>query len=100
MTGVLLCASGKRISLPGAVACCLQELLHLKQQLGEVQVQLQAAQQDLLRDEDIFAERVMEIARLRDQMAAMAAEAEQDRKMAAHHIQCLQAELQRWVLLI
>lgn len=73
----------------------LQELSELKQQLTDTTAQLHSAQQDLLRDEDIFAERVMEMAKLRDEMAAMAAMAQQERVTATQQMQHLQTEVHR-----
>ena len=67
----------------------------LKQQLADAMAELQAAQQDLARDEEIFAQRVMEMAKLRDDMAAMASAAQQERAAAAAQIQHLQADLRR-----
>jgi hypothetical protein len=81
---------------------CLQELQLVQQQLADstaqladTAAQLQAAQADLARDEEIFGERVREMAKLRDELAVLAAAAEQERQEAAQTMQQLRADVRR-----
>lgn len=63
----------------------------MNQQLEASTAQLQTLQMDLARDEEIFAERMREMSKLRDQLAA----AQQERQEAVQHMQQLQSELRR-----
>lgn len=74
---------------------CPQELQQAHQQLSEATSQLQAAQADLARDEEIFAERVKDTSKLRDELALLAAAAERERQEAAQQMQQLRADLRR-----
>jgi hypothetical protein len=74
---------------------CLQELQQVQQQLAGTAAQLQTAQADLARDEEIFGERVREMAKLRDELALLAAAEEQERQESAQQIQQLRADVRR-----
>jgi citrate synthase len=74
---------------------CLQELQQVQQQLVDMSAQLQTAHADLARDEEIFAERVREMAKLRDELALLAAAAERERQESGQQMQQLRADLRR-----
>lgn len=74
------------------VRACLQEMSQLRVQLDDTKSQLQTALADLTRDEEIFAERVQQMSKLRDELAA----AQQQRREAEQQMQQMCAELRRW----
>lgn len=64
----------------------------MRVQLDDTTAQLQTALADLTRDEEIFAERVQQMSKLRDELAA----AQQQRKETEQQMQQMRAELRRW----
>jgi hypothetical protein len=74
----------------------MQKLADFQVELAEKTALLQVAQGDLSRDEQIFAEKVKEVARLQAELAA-AAEATQRREEAmAAQLRHAQADVRRW----
>jgi hypothetical protein len=73
----------------------LQDLHQAQQQLADTAAQLQVAHADLARDEEIFAERVREMAKLREELALLAAAAERERQESAQQMQQLRADMRR-----
>jgi hypothetical protein len=73
----------------------LQDLHQVQQQLADATAQLQTAHADLARDEEIFAERVRDMAKLRDELAVLAAAAERERQESAQQMQQLRADVRR-----
>lgn len=79
-----------------ALPCWMQKLAVLQVELAEKTTLLQVAQGDLSRDEQIFADKVKEVARLQADLAA-AADASQRREEAmAAKLQHAQADVRRW----